>query len=314
VKEGETMIEERSDWYTLDSSKLTEYRRCPRRYFFMYVEAWKPDYTNHNLVFGEAYHRLKEALLRSHPLNIGMALFLKYYREHFSEETDIDWFPKNPGNAENMAIESLGKSKKYKLIEMDGRPATEVDGTVPIDMIGRKLHFRIDAIVQMPTGQFAFLDHKTTQSDREMYQKLYQKSLQMGTYDHVISCIYGKQNTFGGLIELSIFRKKGNDFITIIVRPDILRKQEWLWNTTETMIQVEKEFEKLSKAKEDDPIMMTFPQNEQGCVGYNKLCEYWNICSAMKNPIKYNTPIGFKFEVWNPYDRGKMSDNFYLDV
>lgn len=319
------MIPHHPSWEIKDSSKLGDMKRCQRYYCLRNMFGWRRDTggTDIALVFGEAWHRAKEVVLRNpgmekkELITLAMKRFNEYFRQYFEESTDMETYPKNPGNAHNALIKYIDEEIcNYELLKLNGKPATEVYGTVPIDDTGRKMHFRIDAIIKMPDGSTAYIDHKTTGSENPMYQKLYAISGQMGCYDHALSCIFpGK--IFGGMVELTIFRKesgKGNKHITIPLRFAISTKQQWLWTATHWYDEIDRETEKLLKCKEDDPILMAFPQNESGCGKYFRICSYYDICMSVANPLRLQgPPIGFKIEFWNPAEKAKESEN-YIEV
>ena len=317
------MLTQHPSWEIIDSSKLSDMKRCPRYYFYRNIFGWRSG-GDHDLVFGEAFHRAKELILRNPdktPTELiagAMARFNQYYREFFGPETDMDFGAKNPGSAQNMLEDYLKLERPYSLLKFGDRLATEIHGVVPLDMEGRKIHFRIDAMVKLDSGKIAFIDHKTTGSDRQMYQRAWSISGQMGTYDHVISCLYGADNCSGGFVELHIFRKetrtgKGNDYLSIPLNFGIEKKQQWLWTTTNWVIEIERNMEALIVAKEDHPVLMAFPQNESGCIKYNRLCSFFDICMARANPLTFaTTPIGYRVEFWDPSERSKESE--YLEL
>ena len=62
-------------------------------------------------------------------------------------------------------------------------------------------------------------------------------------------------------------------------------------------------YEGLSKASIDDPILNAFPRNPNQCVNkYQKLCPFHSYCLAWANPLKHcsEPPMGFEVKHWNP--------------
>jgi len=49
----------------LDSSKISEYITCERKFLFRYLLGIVPDRPNHNLIFGSAWHAAREVLLQN---------------------------------------------------------------------------------------------------------------------------------------------------------------------------------------------------------------------------------------------------------
>ena len=53
-------IDEQPYWAIKDSSKLDDYERCPRAYFYRHILGWNIDFPAHDLIFGECWHRARE--------------------------------------------------------------------------------------------------------------------------------------------------------------------------------------------------------------------------------------------------------------
>ncbi len=322
------MIPTHPSWEIKDSSKLNAMKRCQRYFFLRYMCGWKRvggEFADLNLVFGEAWHRAKESILQDkdgqlmYRVGNAMLRFNEYFRQHFEASSDMETYPKNPGNAQEALLTYMKERRNYTVLELNGKPATEVYGTVPIDDTGRRMHFRIDAIIRMPDNSIAYIDHKTTGSEDTKYQKLYAISGQMGTYDHALSCIFGRnEKIFGGMVELTIFRKssgKGNAHLTIPLRFAVSTKQQWLWNITHWFIEVEKETERLLKCTEDEPVLTAFPQNECGCPAYFRMCEYYDICMSIPNPLRCEgPPVGFEIDFWDPSKTAKERGKEIMEV
>jgi len=312
------MIQSRSDWKNIDSSKLTDYLRCPRYYFYRHILGWEFEGKNINLIFGESWHRAKEHILvhgtEDESLADAMNKFMAYYRQYFTEHTDLGNYPKNPGNALQALIEyrkQYGSNSEYKVVTVNGKPATEIYGTVPVS--GERIyHFRIDAIMQnVRNGKYLYDDHKTSGSDRPIYQKTYQLSMQMLAYYHVINCLYPPEEVEGGMVELTIFRKKGNLHIRVPIRKTLAMMDEWLHNVNRFMEDIELDIRMLREVDNPDKSMMkSFKKNDQGCCAYNMLCKYFDFCTAWSNPLKRadSPPDGFVVDIWDPGKREELME------
>lgn len=46
----------------VDNSKIREYKRCPRRYWFKYIMGWTGELANKDAEFGSAWHKAMEVL------------------------------------------------------------------------------------------------------------------------------------------------------------------------------------------------------------------------------------------------------------
>jgi len=204
--------------------------------------------------------------------------------------------------------QQYGSNSEYKVVEVAGKPATEIYGTVPISE-DRVYHFRIDAILQnVRNGKFLYNDHKTSGSDRPIYQKTYHLSMQMLAYYHVINCMYPEEKVEGGMVDLSIFRKKGNLHIPVPIRKTLAMMDEWLHNVNNFIDRIEDDIMILTDEDDEDfPYMKSFKKNDQGCCAYNMICKYYDFCTAWSNPLRRadKPPDGFVVDVWDPGDREK---------
>ena len=152
-----------------DASKLQAFMRCNRFYFYRYILGWERIVPNVHLIFGEAWHRAMETLMKfgysQEVLADAYVKFEEYYRENFHEpsntmlRTDHERFPKVPSRA----LEAL---KRYAVqYESDTFETlfTEISGTVKLDERDgepRMLSYRLDAIVKDGKSIWGY-EHKT---------------------------------------------------------------------------------------------------------------------------------------------------------
>ncbi|MBU2249242.1 MAG: PD-(D/E)XK nuclease family protein, partial [Gammaproteobacteria bacterium] len=87
----------------IDSSKLKDFKRCPRYFFYRHVLGWQSQTPNNHLVFGSAWHEAMEYLLLNgygdNSVIEAFDKFLAYYRQSFPPETDEMFKAKTPDNA-----------------------------------------------------------------------------------------------------------------------------------------------------------------------------------------------------------------------
>jgi hypothetical protein len=320
-KIGGIMIEYNPLTMRLDSSKISDYMRCPRYFFFRHVLGWRQDGANHDLEFGSAWHLAMEYLL-AHGFSGGwvdkaMEFFMSHYRKHFSDITDLDRYPKSPAGARE-ALELFEQKHKefwrYTPVIIEDRPATEVYGTVPISDT-RKLHFKIDGILQNEYKQFLFMDHKTTGSDNPVYTRVHTISNQMSTYYHALVCLVGNiDQVYGGVVNVSIFRKKGHDHNMIPIKKTHAMLNEWLVNVNNWYTLIEADVEHTFANIEEETnanAMSTFKRCDHGCTAYYKLCPFFDMCTTWNNPLQRcsECPSGFTREFWDPDDAAKEGMN-----
>ena len=105
-------------WDVIDSSKLSCFCDCPRQYFYSYILGWKLDRPEHDLWFGEAWHRAREHQLIHGYDDVPGAYskFIDCYREKFGPGSDDMFRPKDP-SAVAIALGKFADERKLDLIE-----------------------------------------------------------------------------------------------------------------------------------------------------------------------------------------------------
>lgn len=315
-------------WDILDGSKLTAFLTCPRAYFYEYLLGWRPETPSNHLIFGTSWHLAMEALLLGQGPDEAYQLFLIDYRKTFGPETDALYEPKTPANAEIVLMAYAAKYvddlSKFDVLH------TEISGTVAIAE-DRKLHFRMDSVCRdLETNRIFSLEHKTgSRSYNWEYQ--WPLSMQVGTYTHVLYCLYPPEEVDGVKFNAAFFGKavrawealhKGLsskykppfEFLRLPMYRTQPQMQAWLWNAVFWADQLEWQFNLLADCDESDSLMTCFPQNPTACSKYFG-CDYRDFCSAWRNPLQqcYEPPLGFVIEHWDPSDDGdKETPNFEL--
>ena len=292
-----------------DSTKINCYLDCPRRYFYEYVLNWRQDTPHHDLEFGEAWHQAQEHLLKHGYDSVlgAMNAFLSHYRKHFSEHTDPDYAPKNPGYAAQALVAYV---KQYATDRVDYETLyTEVAGSVMVAP-GLHLSFRIDAIVRsLQTGLIRFREHKTTKSDRPSWYMQWPLAIQLGTYTYVMHCMYEQAEIYGGEVNGSIFTKKEVKHVRVPVKKTMDAMNAWHFDVVYWLRQIEQQFDMLSRCSDTQSVMEAFPRNPGSCTKYFG-CPYHDFCCAWSNPLSRceEIPDGFVEFIWNPADREKKAE------
>ena len=304
-------------WDIDDGSKLTCFLTCPRQYFFEYILGWRPETPSNHLVFGTSWHIAMEALLLGQSPAEAYQLFLADYRKTFGPETDDLYTPKIPKHAEivllTYAAHYADDVKKFEVLN------TEIAGSVAVAE-DRKLHFRMDSICRWIESQRLFsLEHKTgSRSYNWEYQ--WPLSMQVGVYTHVLYCLHDPELVDGVLFNATFFNKSIRPWASLLAgdpnkyKPpfEFLRlpmyrnsnqMQQWLWNATFWLDQLEWQWQLLAECHESDQLMTCFPQNPTACSKYFG-CDYRDFCSAWRNPLQRcaEPPLGFIIEHWNPME------------
>jgi len=307
------------DWHPtfefLDSSKMEQLARCPRKLFFRYILGITMDVTSVHLVFGESLHQALEYLynngLSEDNLPEAYAIFLRYYRQHFNEMQDDMHAPKSPEFAYKVLygyIQMYGEldTKNFEVIGTELHEEFFIDPNNP----ERTMRGKMDLVVRdKRTGKYLVLDHKTSKANSRPWRESWLMSIQMNNY------LLATVSRFGGdeveaLVVNGLFitktdtgKWKGDKvkFLRIpIPNNDIrilghLTTVNYLYNTYEHFMN------ELSQCSPDDAVLSTFPKSPVACGDYGG-CAYYGICSVTENPLTLvdKTLTGFRKEYWDP--------------
>jgi len=280
-------------------------------YFYEYVLGWRPEKPSNHPYFGQAVHLAKEHLLihgyNAESMSNAYIKFNDYYRKEFPPETDPLHEPKTPARYMDMILEYIqtygSDEQQYKV------HYTEIGGKISLDGI-HTLSFKMDSILEdnWNEGAIESMDHKTKKGLLSDWWKMeFPLSVQMGTYHHVLYCLYPPERVRGMRINgLGFKTTKANlfDLQRIPIYKDIEQMQLWQTNTIDWLDRLQMDFEWLSeKDTINSPIMHSFPLNPRSCTKYLG-CKYHDFCLAWLNPLQRadQPPIGFKEEFWNPLE------------
>ena len=302
------MIKEQPTWEIKDSSKLDTWLDCPRQYFYSHMLGWRVNMPAHDPYFGESWHKAREHQLLHGYDDVQGAYdaFINHYRKEFQPESDSMYTPKDP----TAILHALVKfaTERQRDLEDNELLYTEMSGTVPVDMKGRVLHYRMDSILRRKSDRKIFSwDHKSAKSFNRWWEDKFFLSIQTGTYTHCMYCMYPVEQVIGIEYDGCAFQylKRNQEYrielkqVPAWKTPD--QMNVWLWNVIQYLDDIERETDRLSHCKEDDAVLMAFPMNPNSCTKYFG-CAFHDYCMSWANPLQhcYEPPLGFKVEFWDP--------------
>lgn len=308
------VIQPHPTWEVLDSSKLTTYMECPRKFFYRYIMGWRPDYPNNHLVFGSAWHLAMEHITRHGVESTADAVIvaLKYYREHFPADTDELYEPKTPANLANSVNEYAHRfGHEHKDTDV---LYTELAGLVLVSL-DRTMAFKCDAILRGPDGRTFGLDHKTSQRKYTNWGDHWTMSTQMLTYLHALHCLYPDDDELQMLVRCAFFYKKTpTEFDDHPIRKSGEQMQAWLERVNAWIDRLEYDMHELKEENTAYATMQAFPMNDTACFNFGRQCEFFDFCNAWSNPLSRceHTPIGFTIERWDPLARPEIKTKLNL--
>ena len=312
------VIQPHDTWNVTDPSKLTEYMRCPRRYFYRYILGWESIYPNNDLVFGSAWHLAVEHLLRAgytpDALYEASRLFVEHYRKHFDSSTDDMFSPKDPSSG----LDALGKYA-YEFQSDKNRYAvlhTEIGGVVSTGP--SVLYFKIDAILrEQDSGRVLFMDHKTTKRKFYNWDEHWIMSTQMLTYLHVLNCLYPKEEIEGGKVRCTFLqtKTKGPEFDEALIQKSSAQMNAWLRRVNAWIDALKQDMEWL--IEDDSPeraVMESFPMNDTSCFAFGRKCTYFDLCNSWSNPLARidSIPMDLQVSHWDPRDQETIRERVDL--
>ncbi len=299
-------------WSIKDSSKLTEFLTCPRRYFYSYILGWRLDLPAHDLHFGESWHKAREHQLLHgyHEIEGAFNKFYEHYRLKFEQSTDDYYAPKNP-TAVLKALMQYAEERRSDLSEYEVL-YTEISGTVPVDE-RRVLHYRMDSVLRRyEDGMILSMDHKSTKKFSRTWADQFFLNMQTGTYTHCLYCMFPIEQVLGVLYDGCAFEylKKGSSarpagyYATFQQVPAYKTPEQmntWLWTANDLLNRLEDEMDRLFHCSDSDPVLQAFPINPESCTKYFG-CPFHDYCLAWQNPLQCceEPPIGFIQEFWDP--------------
>ncbi len=318
----------------MDATKLSENDACERKGFFSRWWGWQSDTRQLDLDFGAYVHHGMEHItplnkrFRTDYMNIAEEAYqcgLEQFREEWEVDEDDDIAPKNPAFALEGYVDYMKQNVNddYEVLTLpDGRPAIEIFGDALIDpKRNRLVTYKMDAVLRDTSGSITgrkgaifCMEHKTSKADNENYRNLHKLGHQVNLYTLALRQLFPHEDVFGIVMNFLIYRKgtvgkdgiRKNGFMTLRmpVEKTVLQMTEWLWRCNHRLDLLEHELDQLERCNEHDDILFAFPLNTKSCYDFHRPCAFWEICTAIQNPLKrYDAskpPPGFKVDFWNP--------------
>lgn len=300
------MINEQELKKVVDSTKLTTYMTCPRKFLYRHVLHWELDQPSVHLVFGQAWHLALEYMLlglregKAYPETVVEAkrLFHDHLVENYQDEHPIKNSDKGCNALDVYSRLFEGDLQRYEVLY------TEVPGLVNIP--GFEYYYKIDAILRdKEDGLIYVVDHKTAQTDSESWRAQWRLSPQVCAYMHTLYSLYDPGEVGGLIINVAFLRKASLDFDRIRLDIGSQHMQRWMAMVTSWSNHLQDDYQLLStevamqQDRPDDRSLKAFPGNWTNCTKYG-LCPYYDLCISWHDPTKQERPPGFRYEPWDP--------------
>lgn len=301
-----------------DNTRLSEFKRCPRKYFYRHVLHWDTIGTKPALVFGSSWHAAMDVIwanIKHMPkLQLAEAAYVAFVDNWTNEgmlhpdEMDYEQLkelsPRTPQHAMEMIaayIDERSKSKDdFELIH------TERPFAVPIDPNDDTLFYvgKIDKVVRR-RNKIMGIEHKTTTAYkkdgpfRSQFVDSFSPNSQVDGYLYTLHMMFPGE--VGGVwVDASLVHKQEEGFMFIPVERQLRHLDSWLWEVRWWIAMVEGNLEMANKVSPNDDFMTAFPKNTNSCWDFNTSCPYMIPCKSWPNPLGKPPPPGFIISNWDP--------------
>lgn len=284
-----------------DNSMVSEFKKCPRRYFYRYVLGYTDKLVPQYFPFGTAYHKFRETLEQEFakhqaagldvPTSCGLSYLESINAAKQCWEKEIAGVELKPGKFEFLTWARLNDSCAYvfdlwqreKKIGQIKVLASEQAFMIPL-ADGTQIGGRFDEIIEKD-GQVMGRDFKTTTIQLAYYKKGLVPNSQFMLYTKAESMLHGKPIK-GQLVEvLSNMKTTKPNMQTFPVYPNREQMAEWERGMIYWIGEIR-------KAREEDH----YPMNESACWS----CPFHSVCS-MPSETSRSVVLksNFRFKLWN---------------
>lgn len=292
----------------LDSTKITTFLNCPRKYLFEHVLGITPDRPNKHLISGVAWHKTMETLVLTRDVEAAYETYLELFFKDFPRELADTLPPKDPANI----YEALKVYMDFTKDDPTDYDILSVETCEEIDLGAEAtIYAKIDLVLrEHSTGLVVGRDYKTTGMDID---PLYELNIQMLNYLMALHGIYGVEEVDRYEVDRIVFRKsnkvhgskggKGNKIDRFYVTPSTELMRLHRGAMLRVLGEISNEADLLASGPKED-FTMAFPPNFTSCDDYGG-CQFCGLCAAGVDPVNYSdelerVPTGFKRHYWDP--------------
>ena len=317
-----------------DNTRITEFRTCPRKFYFRHSRDLVRKGFSAPLVFGSAWHEAMDIVWKC----------LAGNRSDFSNgvqnlnDSDVvnlaydafvaSWIADGGTDPMNMSPEEIqqlgartpfvGKEMLYEYViqrrgflEKVELVAVEEPFAVPLDPANSDLFYvgRLDKVFRK--GKDIIVgEHKTTSlykvggPFRATFIDQFSPNSQVDGYLHAIHMKYGEAAK-AVWVDGSLVHKKVHDgFVWIPIERQHNMLDAWLWETLYWIKLIEENRAAIEQpGAAEQPFMAAFPKNTNACQDFARNCPFIDLCKAWPNPLAKADPPDFDKEPWSPFDR-----------
>jgi len=298
--------------FRISNSRLDDYKRCARFFYFHGIAGWVLDTPQYALAFGGAWHKAMDVVWKqinqSDVADNAYLAFLKEWQEEFNLP-----HPDEMGPAE---IEKIGMRHPFTAYEMIiNYIATRRAWILECELLDVESYFKIplsddviysgliDKVVKR-RGRIHGIEHKTTSAYKKdgPFKKSFIESFtpdsQIDGYLYAGRELYGE--AFQGIyVDGALVHKTIHDgFCMIPVQRHLDQLKAWKWETLEWTRRLRQD---MKSTEDGEGIMEAWPKNTRSCWDFNTTCPYLTPCKSWPDPRGKELPPGYVEEKWDPF-------------
>lgn len=307
-----------------DNTRLSDYKRCPRLFYYRHVRDWTPDGVRPPLAFGAAWHSAQEVIWagmippaqmpsRQVLAKAAQDAFIRTWIAEGMPAPDVidyemekELSPRTPAQALEMIVAYVERLEKvrddFELVHIE-RPFA-----VPLDPEDDTLFYvgKIDKIVRR-RGKIIGIEHKTTTAYRKggkfrsNFLDSFSPNSQVDGYLYALHLMF--PDRVGGVwVDAALVHKVDEGFTFIPVERQLQHLDGWLWEARNWIARLERDKAAAANCRASAPYMDAFPKNTNSCWDFNSSCSYLPLCKVWSNPIDKPIPAGFTAKRWDPLE------------
>lgn len=319
---------------TYDNTRLSDFKRCPRLFYFRHVLDWVPNNKRIPLTFGSAWHKAMEYvwahapdILRNggHIRDVFPGAYEEFLKEWeslgmprvLSADEEKDYAPRTPRVAQNMLLGYLESRARTILTDPSLTViAVEKAFAVPVDPENPDNFYvgRIDKIVQH-RGLIKGIEHKTTTQYKKggpfrgTFLDSFSPNSQVDGYQYALHLLYPTEKLGGVWVDAALVHRSEEGFMFIPIELQTQMLDAWLWDVQYWIAMVNASKEDLQSVRPDHKVMTAFPKNTNSCFDFGSACTYIDVCKAWSNPVGKPLPPNMRIEHWEPLEHiGPLKD------
>lgn len=294
-----------------DNTRIKDFRKCPRYFYFRHVRNWKSDGVSLPLAFGSAWHAGMDMIWADG--NVDQAIWA--WRErmqaegiNFNDPTFNLEDYRNEGTAKEMFTNYLKQHgnfiKSVKLLGIEQPFAVPLTEHGDIFYVGRW-----DKLIELKDNLIC-IEHKTTSEYNKggPFKVLWMESFSPNT--QIDGYLFGGHLTYGDKfksvwVDGALVHKTIHDgFKFLPFERQFEMLDAWLWETRTNIANINQQMINLEeyRAGKELPFLPAFPKDTDRCRDFWKSCEFKGICRFVSNPEHITIPQGLVEQRWEPFN------------